>query len=253
MNTKGLKQKFLYLYNQRKIYHWNYLDFGLVDRVIEDSIRKNSFSNLSPEVLDFGCGEMQPNKKLLEHLGFTYTGLDLVSIPNTICWNQKLPLTIKSDSFDLILLNGSIFYLQNMEDTLKEFYRILKPNGVLVFSTPIFSPLSGDYKELRNSEIVRFMPKGIHRKLTELEYCETQIQYVGGPGSICGAFLYLIWEKVFKTNGEENRISNYALPLFPVFLCLTTFLNLIGLFINSTVRSERFAPFIVVDTIKKPQ
>lgn len=59
-------------------------------------------------------------------------------------------LPYKNDSFDLILASLVIHYLKKPERAFKEFNRVLKKNGILVFST--HHPLFCAYQKTRNQK-----------------------------------------------------------------------------------------------------
>lgn len=102
-------------------------------------------------ILDAGCGGGWYSEKLLEK-GAKVVSLDinekmveitkkriidkkLDSHSKVLCHdlNEKLPT--KNNTFDIIISSLAIHYLNNLKNTFKEFHRVLKPNGTLVFST----------------------------------------------------------------------------------------------------------------------
>jgi len=100
--------------------------------------------------LDFGCGT-GAHLAYFEGLGFNVSGVDVAedaishckerfsSHPEqfvTIAHAQNLEEVFQKNSFDLILANQSLYYLNDSElkDTLAQFKTLLKPGGVLLAS-----------------------------------------------------------------------------------------------------------------------
>ena len=94
-------------------------------------------------LLDFGSGR----GRLLDQLsGLKFdkmTGADLmgrpVELPAAINWiqadlNQQLPL--EKESFDVIIAIEVIEHLENPRAMMRELYRLLRPGGQLIISTP---------------------------------------------------------------------------------------------------------------------
>ena len=133
------------LYNSNKDF-FNYLEKNV----------KNS------EVLDYGCGIGSSMEKVINFNPKKITGIDIseVSIQKAMsklkstkinvhclvenCENTK----INSSSFDIVYGTGILHHLQ-LDKSLNEIYRLLKPNGTLAFIEPLGSnPLINIYRKL---------------------------------------------------------------------------------------------------------
>ena len=117
-------------------------------------------------VLDAGCGPGIYTKWLLDQGAATVVAVDFSAkmiqfakervrekaVFHLADLNQPLTF-LKSDEFDLILCPLVLDHVKNLDFTFKEFNRVLKRNGILIFSMghPMsdfrFSP-SGDYFKL---------------------------------------------------------------------------------------------------------
>lgn len=105
----------------------------LVNRPIELAMQK--FARLfatSQQILDIGCGFMPYKKFFTCH----YVGADpLPDVhPDVVCdaWHVPYP----NQSFDGIILNQSLEHILRPAATVKEVYRLLKPGGYLIVTTP---------------------------------------------------------------------------------------------------------------------
>ena len=95
-----------------------------------DAINNSSKKHV---MLDIGCG---PNKK-----NDGYIGIDMLNIDNVDIVGQVLIVLskISTDSVDEIFTSHFLEHIDNLEEYLKEFSRVLKPNGKLVIKVPHFS------------------------------------------------------------------------------------------------------------------
>jgi len=84
-------------------------------------------------ILDVGCG---PNKKISHHIG-----IDMLDFPGVDIIGEALKITgeINDNSVDKIFTSHFLEHIDNLEEYLNEFSRILKPDGILEIVTPHFS------------------------------------------------------------------------------------------------------------------
>lgn len=101
----------------------------------------------NPHILDIGCGTGVPTIELAQISGGDVTGVDndplsleiLQNKINTLELNNQVSfiedsintLTFTEKSFDILWAEGSVFVM-GFEDSIKEWYRFLKPQGFLV-------------------------------------------------------------------------------------------------------------------------
>lgn len=110
-----------------------------IRRLLYSSLKKNA-PKLSGKILDFGCGskpyehlfvnateyigvdyEIEGRKENLDKIDFFYDG-------------KKIPF--EDNTFDGILCTEVLEHVFNIDELLSEFYRVLKPNGKAIITTP---------------------------------------------------------------------------------------------------------------------
>ncbi|MBW4462392.1 MAG: methyltransferase domain-containing protein [Nodosilinea sp. WJT8-NPBG4] len=95
-------------------------------------------------VLDWGAGQGLLTQRLLNLKQFqSVTAADIQPRPETIDaaikWSQadlNNPLTLENEIFDVIVSAEVIEHLENPRAIAREWFRLLKPGGLLIFSTP---------------------------------------------------------------------------------------------------------------------
>lgn len=101
--------------------------------------------NIQGDCLDFGAG-IGNLTQLLQSLNCfnSITAADImqrpvVGIDNSIkwiSWDLNESLDIPSQQFDVIVSAEVIEHLENPRATVREWFRLLRPNGIIIFSTP---------------------------------------------------------------------------------------------------------------------
>ncbi len=102
--------------------------------------------------LEIGCGLGYFSNKASK-MGAKVTGIDIG--PKLVAINKKITpkgkfvvssaskLLFNDESFDIVLTTEVIEHVDKQKDAIKEMFRVLKTNGVLVITTPnrVFKPL----------------------------------------------------------------------------------------------------------------
>lgn len=153
--------------------------------------------NLRGRLLDYGAGVGHLTRRLWAMHRFEEVhGIDLLPRPDDlsfeIAWhcldlNQEGPLP--ADTFDTLIAAEVIEHLENPRLVAREWYRLLKPGGVVVLSTPnnesIRSLLSlvmrGHYVEFDDScypaHITPLLRKDLARILSEAGFSDVRFQF----------------------------------------------------------------------------
>jgi len=121
---------------------------GVLDKVIwhmrSTRVRKNLPRSIE-NVADCGCGRTAPLLQTLLEKGVVKnaTGIDIdpdfsLETRSLTLFKADLnePLPVKDSSFDAVLSLATIEHLDEPNLHLREIYRVLKPEGVLLLTTP---------------------------------------------------------------------------------------------------------------------
>ncbi len=120
MDFSKYKKRYSYKFAQYYHHHWNKQLISLTDN--------------RGKVLDYGCGAGILMKDLKD---FTeVVGIDKYSETKgvIIAPGEKLPFD--DNVFDVVFCRGVLHHLDNLEQGIKEIFRVLKPTGELILSEP---------------------------------------------------------------------------------------------------------------------
>jgi SAM-dependent methyltransferase len=121
---------------------------GVLDKIIwhmrASRIRKNLPWSIE-NVADCGCGRTAPLLRILleNSMARNATGIDMdpdfsveTKSLTLIKGDLNAPLPLKVESFDAVLSLATLEHLDKPDLHLREIYRILKPGGILLLTTP---------------------------------------------------------------------------------------------------------------------
>lgn len=148
-----------------------------IRRYIDGS--KDSFKGI---VLDVGCGAMPykdqimgPDSKVEKYLGLDLENnySDRKVVPDLIWDGVTIPLP--DQSVDCVLATEVLEHCPNTQLVLREIYRVLKSDGVLVLTIPFLWPLH----EVPH-DFYRLTPFALHGSLTEVGFTNAKLNMLGG-------------------------------------------------------------------------
>ncbi len=115
------------------------------NHIYDAFVRCITEKKLAGDALDFGAGR-GGLVKVMKALGLfsSLSAIDLIDFPGTkyepgVIWkfqDLNLQTPFEKSSFDVVCSSEVIEHLENPRFVVREWFRLLRPNGYLVFSTP---------------------------------------------------------------------------------------------------------------------
>ena len=142
----------------------------------------NEFDNSEHAHLDFGSGRGEFVRQLMQAKpNWSLSALDLMDCPEDlvgkISWESmdlNLKLQIPGNRFDSISALEIIEHLENPRHVFREWYRILKPGGHLIVSTPNNESWRSVMSYLRRGHFVAFTDRDYPAHITPLNRQDLQ-------------------------------------------------------------------------------
>ena len=101
----------------------------------------SNLNNLE-KVLDFGGGDKAGYRKILKCVTYNSVNIDAEIEPTWVIGiGEKLPCM--DQSFDHVLTLNTLEHIFDAQGALREMYRVLRPSGCLLISTPFLYPIHG--------------------------------------------------------------------------------------------------------------
>lgn len=131
--------------------------------------------NLNGSILDFGCGQGRFLSMLSGMKFKDMAGADLMSrpmeFPASYQWiqeNLNNKLSLKEDSFDVIVAIEVLEHLENPRAVVRELKRLLKPGGYLIMSTPNNESIRSIFSLIFKGHFVSFLERDYPAHITAL-------------------------------------------------------------------------------------
>src|SRR3989344_45334 len=149
--------------------------------------------------LDVGCRDGYFSE-ILKNYCYRVTSIDIEkAYPDGQIIDANHPLPFADNTFDLIWCSEVIEHLINPQITISEFRRVLKPNGLVILTTPnsyfwlyrILRPFGLTPQKLQNPTHLHF-------------FCQSDIEKLK-PAVLYGFFPYLIFK--YRINHLVNLLS----------------------------------------------
>lgn len=165
------------------------------------------------KILDVGCGTGL-NSKAFEEFGEIY-GVDISKDALKFCrlrGNSTIIrantgyLPIKNNSFDLLLALDLLEHVEDDIGAIKEFFRILKPNGTLILTVPAFMFLWSDH-DIALHHKRRYNKDSLVKVLKSSGYSIERL-------TCWNFFLFpmVAFIRLFSRGGKDEESGRYRLP-----------------------------------------
>lgn len=118
---------------------WYYNTPDLVSGMEEGSWRTFSYRNVNGTVLEIGAGDRNIRNDLGKVSDFVT--MDLIPRDNPTVVADAHALPFKDGIFDAVIARAVMEHVENEHKVLSEVYRVLKPNGLFIFSAPFIYPI----------------------------------------------------------------------------------------------------------------
>ena len=201
---------------------------AIIYNCFEAEIKRHSVTGA---VLDWGAGKGLLVNRLLDLNVFdSITAVDIQAQPNiassAVTWMQadlNDCVDIGNEIFDCILSAEVIEHLENPRATVREWFRLLKPGGLLIFSTPnseswrsILALIArGHFVDFGDSSypahITALLRKDISRILTEAGFPKPQFSFTNS-GKI-PKFPHHRWQSIPLIPFRGLRFSDNVLSI----------------------------------------
>jgi len=217
------------MFDQESYYWWHVGKRGLVKVLLKKYTNREK---KELKILDVGCGTGMIMKEL--SVSGEVWGLDNDPLALNFCRKrgfknlnkgdllQKLPYSDKS--FNTILCLDVLEHLKNDRFPLKEFYRVLRPGGVLVITVPAYPRLMGRWDKVSGHER-RYLGRDLESLLRQAGFRVEKISYFN-----LFALLPAILVRFFKSN---SRVKSYPSD----FVKLPDWLNQMLIFLTNVEKS----------------
>ncbi|MFC2053451.1 class I SAM-dependent methyltransferase [Chloroflexota bacterium] len=184
-------------------------------------------------ILDIGCGSASYKTLFLEHVD-RYIGLHYPAFSGHIDYGEASfdvaadvrALPLQAECAHSALLLDVLEHVFEVDESLANVARILKPGGTLLLTTPFIYPVHGQPFDFHRFS---FFALEQHLARNNLRVVESIV--LGYYGAVLAVllnrFLYLaIW-------GNHSKLRIIGLPLRPMLLLIFALINLIGLFLDN--------------------
>src|SRR6266516_3486479 len=158
---------------------------------------------LSGHLLNAGCGSRAVNSYLLANGVTTITNYDIASQDPEVVVGSLESMPFKDGTFDTVLCNAFLEHVANVEDSIRELARVVKPDGHVVVAVPFLQPFHACPTDFR-----RYTADG----LADLGWrAGLNVVCVLPVHSIAQTLGWIIWEYAREKGGRLRRSAAWAI------------------------------------------
>lgn len=182
------------------------------NKAIEKFVKEGCFE--AENILDFGCGD-QRHREPLSKYG-NYTGLDVSSRGDnqeSIVIYDGIDVPLESNSFDLIVCTEVLEHVVDLNKTMSEMKRILKPGGCAIITIPFFwieHEMPYDFR--------RFTSIGMQQFMEEAGFKTKTLKKLGGSSVLVQIALVSLRAKLSRFIGRVLANILFGVLIAPMNL-----------------------------------
>ncbi len=152
------------------------------------------------ELLDLGCG-VKPFKKIYSQYCEVSVGIDVPASPHSktevdVIYDGK-NIPFENNRFDYVLCTEVMEHVPEPAAFLREIHRVMKPDGILIMTTPFLVPLHEE-----PYDFYRYTKHGIRHLFSHTGFSLEHIESFSGYAGVLIAFLVQpqlkVWNKISK-------------------------------------------------------
>lgn len=214
-------------------YNW------MINKIFEERFAHLCQKYMRGKLIDIGCGE-KPYKAILEELVTEHIGLDYEGTmhkkSNIDIMGTAYAIPVNDDFFDCAICTAVLEHLEEPESAIRECFRVLKPGGYAIYSTPFIWHL---HEEPR--DFFRYTRYGLQYLFDKVGFNVIELIPLSG---FAVTFLQL---HLYIVNGKFNKGLIKKIRLFKVYnFCFSR----LGLWLNKYDRSHAWT-WMYISVVQK--
>lgn len=188
-------------------------------------------------LLDVGCG-LKPYEKILspyvkKHYGIEYSPESGYRGNRADVAADACAIPFADSSIDTILCTEVLEHVKNPEKVIKEFARILKPNGIVITTAPFFYPIHDSF------DFFRYTDKGIAVIMQRCGFEVEKIVPLSGTGlTVALMFNSYLFDLGFMWTKWMYPLGLVLRPLLWLLICV---INLSGWIMEKAIPSKQMS------------
>lgn len=219
------------------VFSYNYVNVRHINRFLR---KQASSLNTELTIADIGAGQCPYFPQFKNHCKIYYAVDFKDSLPQNpdpiiqCIEGTAEKINLPDESVDVLISNQVLEHVISPEQSVSEFYRILKPGGLFIGSVPHVSPIHLEPYDYR-----RYTEYGILQLFDSTGFKEIQIE--GNGGVFQSATLMITMDFVLSKHQNQKPQKFSAFRSF-VFFPLIGFLNVHAILMDTILGNKKRSP-----------